>query len=59
MRRATVADVEVAARRLLQALNENQAHVREGAVVEPREQEVQDAGLRPGSSLYRAAVWAL
>jgi hypothetical protein len=35
-----VADVEVAARRLLQALNENQAHVREGAVVEPREQEV-------------------
>jgi hypothetical protein len=54
-----VADVEVAARRLLQALNENQAHVREGAVVEQREQEVQDAGLRPGSSLYRAAVWAL
>ena len=54
-----MADVERAARRLLQALNENQAHGREGAVVEPGEQEARDAGLRPGSSLYRAAVWAL
>jgi hypothetical protein len=54
-----VADVERAARRLLQALNENQAHSRDGAVVEPGEQEARDAGLRPGSSLYRAAVWWL
>ena len=54
-----MADVEGAARRLLQALNENQAHSRDGAVVEPGEQEARDAGLRPGSSLYRAAVWAL
>ena len=52
-------DVEEAARRLLRALNENQAHGREGAVVEPGEQEARDAGLRPGSSLYRAAVWWL
>jgi hypothetical protein len=54
-----VADVEGAAQRLLRALNENQAHGREGAVVEPGEQEARDAGLRPGSSLYRAAVWWL
>jgi hypothetical protein len=54
-----VADVEGAARLLLRALNENQAHGREGAVVEPGEQEASDAGLRPGSSLYRAAVWWL
>jgi len=54
-----VADVEGAAQRLLRALNENQAHGREGAVVEPGEQEASDAGLRPGSSLYRAAVWWL
>jgi hypothetical protein len=54
-----VADVEGAAQRLLRALNENQAHAREGAVVEPGEQEARDAGLRPGSSLYRAAVWWL
>jgi hypothetical protein len=54
-----VADVEGAAQRLLRALNENQAHGREGAVVEPGEQEARDGGLRPGSSLYRAAVWAL
>jgi hypothetical protein len=54
-----VADVEGAAQRLLRALNENQAHSREGAVVEPGEQEARDAGLRPGSSLYRAAVWWL
>jgi hypothetical protein len=54
-----VADVEGAAGRLLLALNVNQAHGREGAVVEPGEQEARDAGLRPGSSLYRAAVWWL
>jgi hypothetical protein len=54
-----VADVEGAARLLLRGLNENQAHGREGAVVEPGEQEASDAGLRPGSSLYRAAVWWL
>ena len=54
-----MAEVEKAARPLLRALNENQAHGREGAVVEPGEQEARDAGLRPGSSLYRAAVWWL
>jgi hypothetical protein len=54
-----VADVEGAARLLLRALNENQAHGCEGAVVEPGEQEARDAGLRPGSSHYRAAVWWL
>lgn len=52
-------DVEGAARRLLRALNENQAHGRKGAVVELGEQEASDAGLRPGSRLYRAAVWWL
>jgi hypothetical protein len=56
-RGAIVADVEGVARRLLRALNENQAHDREGAEVEPGEQEARDAGLRPGSPLYRAAVW--
>ena len=54
-----MADVEGAAQRLLRALNETQAHGRERAVVEPGEQEARDAGLRPGSSLYRAAVWWL
>jgi hypothetical protein len=54
-----VVDVEGAAQRLLRALNENQAHGREGAVVEPGEQEARDAGLRPDSSHYRAAVWWL
>ena len=54
-----MAEVEEAARRLLWVLNENQAHGREGAVVKPGEQEAGDAGLRPGSSLYRAAVWWL
>jgi hypothetical protein len=54
-----VADIEGAARRLLWALNENQAHDREGAEVEPGEQEAHDAGLRPGSILYRSAVWWL
>ena len=54
-----MADVERAARRLLRALNENQARGREGAVVEPGEQEARDAGLRPGSSLYRVAMWWL
>jgi hypothetical protein len=54
-----VAEVEKAARRLLRALNENQAHGREGAEVKPGEQEARDAGLRPGSTHYRAAVWWL
>jgi hypothetical protein len=54
-----VADVEGAAQRLLRALNENQAHGREGAVVEPGEEEARDAGLRPGSSLYCAPMWWL
>jgi hypothetical protein len=54
-----VGDVEGAAWRLLRALNENQAHGREGGAVQPGEQEVRDAGLRPGSPLYRAAVWWL
>ena len=54
-----MAEVEEAAQRLLWALNENQAHGREGAVVKPGEQEARDAGLRLGSSLYRAAVWWL
>ena len=52
-------DVEGAARRLLRALNDNQAHGLEGAEVEPGEQEARDVGLRPGSTLYRAAVWWL
>ena len=38
-----MADVEGAARRLLRGLNENQAHGREGTVVEPGEQEARDA----------------
>ena len=54
-----MADVEEAARRLLQALSEHQAHGRGGATVEPGELEARDAGLRPGSPLYRAAVWWL
>jgi len=54
-----VDDVEGAARRLLRALNEHQAHGREGAVVKPGEEETMVAGLRPGSHLYRAAVWWL
>jgi hypothetical protein len=54
-----VADVEEAARRLLRVLNENQAHDREAAEVEPGEQEARDAGLRPSSTLYRSAVWWL
>ena len=52
-------DVEGAARRLLRALNDNQAHWREGAVVKLGEEETIVAGLRPGSPLYRAAVWWL
>ena len=52
-------DVEGAARRLLRALNENQAHGREGAMVELGEQEASDAGLRQASRPYRAAVWWL
>ena len=54
-----MADVEEAARRLLRAMSEHQGQGREGAVVEPGEQAARDAGLRPGSSLYRAAVWWL
>ncbi|MDQ3862117.1 MAG: hypothetical protein M3317_01185 [Actinomycetota bacterium] len=54
-----MADVEEAARRLLRTLNESQAHDREGAEVEPGAQEAKDAGLRPGSILYRSAVWWL
>ena len=54
-----MADIEGAARRLSWALNENQAHGREGAEVEPGEQEAHDAGLRSGSILYRSAVWWL
>ena len=52
-------NVEGAARRLLRALNENQAHGREGAAVKLGEEEARDVGLRPGSHLYRAAVWWL
>ena len=52
----TVANVEEAARRLLWALNEHQAHHYNGATVQPQDQEAPDAGLRPGSPLYRAAV---
>jgi hypothetical protein len=58
-RGATIGDVDGAACRLLRALNENQAHDRVGAEVEPGEQEASDAGLRPDSPLYRAAVWWL
>ena len=54
-----MAEVEEAAQRLLRALNENQARGQEGAVVKPGEQDARDAGLRPSSSLYRAAVWWL
>jgi hypothetical protein len=54
-----VDDVEEAARRLLRALNENQAHGREGVAVNLGDQEARDAGLRPGSPLYRSAVWWL
>jgi hypothetical protein len=54
-----VAEVEKAARRLLQALHENQARGREGAVVKPGDEEARDAGLRLGSSHYRTAVWWL
>jgi hypothetical protein len=54
-----VADVEGVAWRLLEALNENQAHDLEGAEVKPGEREAMDAGLRPGTTLYRSAVWWL
>ena len=54
-----MADIEEAARRLLRTLDENQAHGREGAAVKPGEEEAMVAGLRPGSHLYRAAVWWL
>jgi hypothetical protein len=53
-----VAEVEEAARRLLGALSEHQAHDREDVAVTPGEEAVH-AGLRPGSHLYRAAVWWL
>ena len=52
-------NVEEAARRLLRTLNEHQAHDHEGATVQLGDREAQDAGLRPGSALYRAAVWWL
>ncbi len=52
-------DVEGAVWRPLRALNDNQAHGREGSAVQPGEQEVRDAGVRPGSPLYRAPVWWL
>ena len=54
-----MANVEEAAHRLLQALNEHQAHDREGAPVKPGNQEARYAGLRVGSTLYRAAMWWL
>ena len=54
-----MANVEGAAQRLLRALNEHQAHDREGATVKPADQEARDAGLRVGSALYRAAIWWL
>ncbi len=54
-----MANVEEAAQRLLRALNEHQAHDREGATVNPGDQEARDAGLRPSSPPYRAAVWWL
>lgn len=54
-----MADVEEAAWRLLRALNENQGHAHEGSAVMPGEEAAIDAGLRPGSTQYRAAVWWL
>ena len=54
-----MADIEEAARRLLRVLSEHQAHGREGAAVTLGEEEAMGAGLRPGSHLYRAAVWWL
>ena len=54
-----MADTEEAARRLLRALSEHQAHGSEGAAVKPGEEEAMVAGLRPGSHLYRAAMWWL
>ncbi len=54
-----MANVEEAARRLLGTLNDQQAHDHEGATVQLGDQEAQDARLRPGSVLYRAAVWWL
>jgi hypothetical protein len=54
-----LANVGEAARRLLKALNEHRAHDREGAAVQPGDQEARDARLGPGSPLYRAAVWWL
>jgi hypothetical protein len=54
-----VDNVEEVAQRLLKALNEHQGHDREGATVEPGDQEAKGAGLRMGSPLYRAAIWWL
>ncbi len=54
-----MANVEEAAQRLLRALNEHQAHDREGATVKPGDQEARDAGLRVSSTHYRAAIWWL
>lgn len=57
--RATVADVEEAAPQLLRALNENQALGREGAVVEPGEQEARDAECSQVPPLPHGRVAAL
>ena len=54
-----MANLEEVAQRLLKALNEHQGHDREGATVEPGDQEAGGAGLRMGSPLYRAAIWWL
>ena len=54
-----MANLEEAAQRLLRALNEHQAHYREGATVQPGDQEARDAGLRVSSTHYRAAIWWL
>ncbi len=54
-----MANLEEVAHQLLKALNEHQAHGREGATVEPGDQEAGGAGLRMGSPLYRAAIWWL
>jgi hypothetical protein len=52
--RAIVSDVEGAAKRLLWALNENQAHDREGAEVEPGKQEVRHPLPLPDLRLQRS-----
>ena len=54
-----MANVEEAARGVLKALNEHQAHEGKGAMVQPGDQEARYAGLRVGSTHYRAAIWWL